>query len=190
MFQYLHSGGCCQRSVEREQPLDSSQVHKNFHKFSQNTLAFCDYSQIKNFLQIPLSGAGSRSRGKPPTIRTTIEVILRKCFYHSALLGEVNKHLDKASPFFLFSLNKIRGKNRKSRCHKGSNKVFSSWWPHQLENWGLDEKPQGPLRGPRVENCRYRHDRRSCKICASCVNFSRKQRDFSHNLRRTSRFTH
>ena len=42
----------------------------------------------------------------------------------------------------------------------------------------------------RVEICRDRHDRRSCKICASCVNFPRKQRDFSHNLRRTSRFTH
>ena len=42
----------------------------------------------------------------------------------------------------------------------------------------------------RVEICCDRHDRRSCKICASCVIFSRKQRDFSHNLRRTSRFTH
>ena len=96
MFQYLHSGGCCQRSVEREQPVDSSQVQRsshNFHKFPQNALTFCDYSQIKHFLKIPLSGAGSRSRGKPPTIRTTIEVILRKCFYYGALLGEVNKHL-------------------------------------------------------------------------------------------------
>ena len=42
----------------------------------------------------------------------------------------------------------------------------------------------------RVEICRDRHDRRSCKICASCVNFSGNQRDFSHNLRRTTRFTH
>ena len=32
----------------------------------------------------------------------------------------------------------------------------------------------------RVEICRNRHDRRSCKICASCVNFPRKQRDFLH----------
>ena len=41
----------------------------------------------------------------------------------------------------------------------------------------------------RVEICRDRHDRRSCKICASCVNFSRKQRNFSHNLHKTTRFT-
>ena len=39
----------------------------------------------------------------------------------------------------------------------------------------------------RVEICRDRHDRRSCKICAICVNFPGKQRDFSHNLRRTRR---
>ena len=37
----------------------------------------------------------------------------------------------------------------------------------------------------RVEICRDRHDGRSCKICASCVNFPGKQLDFSHNLRRT-----
>ena len=42
----------------------------------------------------------------------------------------------------------------------------------------------------RVEICRDRHDRRSCKICASCVIFSGKQRDFLHNLHKTSRFTH
>ena len=41
----------------------------------------------------------------------------------------------------------------------------------------------------RVEICRDRHDRRSCKICASCVNFPGKQRNFSHNLHRTTRFT-
>ena len=41
----------------------------------------------------------------------------------------------------------------------------------------------------RVEICRDRHDRQSCKICVSCVFFSAKQRDFLHNLRRTSRFT-
>ena len=34
----------------------------------------------------------------------------------------------------------------------------------------------------RVEICRDRHDQQSCKICASCVNFPGKQRDFSHNL--------
>ena len=44
--------------------------------------------------------------------------------------------------------------------------------------------------GLRVEICRDRHDRRSCKICANCVNFPRKQGDFLHNLRRTSGFTH
>ena len=42
----------------------------------------------------------------------------------------------------------------------------------------------------RVEICRDRHDRRSCKICSRCVNFPGKQRNFSHNLRRTTRFTH
>ena len=36
----------------------------------------------------------------------------------------------------------------------------------------------------RVEICR---DRRSCKIFPSCVNFPRKQRDFSHNFRRTTK---
>ena len=42
----------------------------------------------------------------------------------------------------------------------------------------------------RVEICRDRHGRRSCKICASCVNFPGNQRNVSHNLRRTTRFTH
>ena len=42
----------------------------------------------------------------------------------------------------------------------------------------------------RVEIYHDRHDRRSCKICASCVNFPRKQRDFSHYLRRATKFTH
>ena len=42
----------------------------------------------------------------------------------------------------------------------------------------------------RVEICRDRHDRRSCKIFANCVNFPGKQRDFMHNLRRSTRFTH
>ena len=42
----------------------------------------------------------------------------------------------------------------------------------------------------RFEICRDRHDRRSCKICASCENFPEKQRNFPHNLPRTKRFTH
>ena len=42
----------------------------------------------------------------------------------------------------------------------------------------------------RVEICRDRHDWRSCKICASCVNFPGKQRDFSYDLPRTTRFAH
>ena len=52
-------------------------------------------------------------------------------------------------------------------------------WAHQLA-----------LIEDRVEICRDRHDRRSCKISANCVNFPIKQRNFSHNLRRTTRFTH
>ena len=44
--------------------------------------------------------------------------------------------------------------------------------------------------GGRVEICRDRRDRRSCKICASRVNFPKKQRNFSHNLRKTTRFTY
>ena len=43
--------------------------------------------------------------------------------------------------------------------------------------------------GYRGEICRDRHDWRSCKICASCVNFPGIQRNFLHNLRRT-RFKH
>merc|ERR1712012_1393773 len=42
----------------------------------------------------------------------------------------------------------------------------------------------------RVEICRDRHDRRSCKICFRCVNLPGKQSDFSLNLRRTTLFTH
>ena len=41
----------------------------------------------------------------------------------------------------------------------------------------------------RVEICRDRHDQRSCKICASCVNFPGKL-FFLHNLRRLTKFTH
>ena len=39
----------------------------------------------------------------------------------------------------------------------------------------------------RVEICR---DRRSCKIFANCVNFPKKQRNFLHHMRRSTRFTH
>ena len=35
-----------------------------------------------------------------------------------------------------------------------------------------------------------RPSRPACKISANCVNFPIKQRNFSHNLRRTTRFTH
>ena len=41
-----------------------------------------------------------------------------------------------------------------------------------------------------VEICRNCHDRRSCKIFANCVNFPGKQRNFLHNMRRSTRFTH
>ena len=42
----------------------------------------------------------------------------------------------------------------------------------------------------RVEICHDRRDWRSCKICASCVNFSRKQNILLYNLHRSTRFTH
>ena len=41
----------------------------------------------------------------------------------------------------------------------------------------------------RVEICCDRHDRRSCKICASCVIFSRKQCAVLQNLRGSAGFT-
>ena len=47
-----------------------------------------------------------------------------------------------------------------------------------------------PTLSYRVEICRDRHDRRSCKICASSVNFPGNQRDVPPNLRRTTRSTH
>ena len=50
--------------------------------------------------------------------------------------------------------------------------------------------PDDDNEGSRVEICRDRHDQRSCKICAICVNFPGKQQDFLHNLHRTTRFTH
>ena len=42
----------------------------------------------------------------------------------------------------------------------------------------------------RVEISRDRHDRRSCKIFANCVNFPGKQCNFLHNMRRSTIFTH
>ena len=42
----------------------------------------------------------------------------------------------------------------------------------------------------RLEICRDRHDRRSCKFFSTCVNFSRKQRVSLQNLRRNMKFTH
>ena len=42
----------------------------------------------------------------------------------------------------------------------------------------------------RVELFRDRHDQWSCEICASCVDFPGKQRNFLHNLHRTTKFTH
>ena len=41
-----------------------------------------------------------------------------------------------------------------------------------------------------VEICRDRHDQRSCKIFVSCVNFSRKQRVFLHNIWKRTRLYH
>ena len=43
------------------------------------------------------------------------------------------------------------------------------------------------IHGDRLEICRDRRDRRSCKIFVSCVNFSRKQRSF---LRILQVYTH
>ena len=42
----------------------------------------------------------------------------------------------------------------------------------------------------RLEICRDRRDRQSCKIFVSCVNFPGKQHNFWHNLRRITKFTH
>ena len=45
------------------------------------------------------------------------------------------------------------------------------------------------IHGDRLEICRDRRDRRSCKIFPSCVNFSRKQRGSLSNLHRNMKFT-
>ena len=44
--------------------------------------------------------------------------------------------------------------------------------------------------GTRVKICCDRYDQLSCKIYASCVNFPGNQCDVSHNLHRTTGFTH
>ena len=68
---------------------------------------------------------------------------------------------------------------------------YNNFVPQTLMKKDLEGfAPQRLMKKDRVEICRDLHDRQSCKICASCVNFPGKQRDFSHNLRRTSRFTH
>ena len=59
-------------------------------------------------------------------------------------------------------------------------KYFGYFWMHLI----------GSQHFGRVEICRDRHDRRSCKICANCVNFPGNQCNVSHNLHRTTRFTH
>ena len=61
------------------------------------------------------------------------------------------------------------------------------WFVTNPKNWlkgGLRFVPS------RVEIFRDRHDRRSCKIFANCVNFPGKQRNFLHHLRRSTRFTY
>ena len=66
-------------------------------------------------------------------------------------------------------------------------------WIVIRSHWNLDFIPCVCCRNlhvTRIEICHDRHDQPSCKICSSCVNFPRKQRDFLHNLRRTTRFTH
>ena len=54
--------------------------------------------------------------------------------------------------------------------------TFGPPWPPL---WPQSWPPSWP---PRLEICRDRRDRRSCKIFVSCVNFSRKQRSFLHIL--------
>ena len=74
----------------------------------------------------------------------------------------------------------------RSRCHEfGKEQALkaSLVWIYRLQ------KKQTLLSACRVVICRDRPDRRSCKICASCVNFPGKQRNFLHNLRRTTGFT-
>ena len=77
-------------------------------------------------------------------------------------------------------------------------KLQSSWTASTLltSSWATPEgdPPSSnqwsrKLELPRVEICRDRHDRQSCKICATCVNFPGKQRDFSHIFCSTTRFS-
>ena len=97
---------------------------------------------------------------------------------------------------------KNENSQKKGRWQKDARLVANGPWPGlhlemvlaQLTSsllWHLAFPTMCQYHSPtRVEICRDRHNRRLCKICASCVNFPGKQRDFSHNLRRTSRFTH
>ena len=71
-------------------------------------------------------------------------------------------------------------------AHLGQSLVASNQWPAAI----VPVTPSELYTNTRVDICRDRHDRRSCKLCSSCVNFPGKQRNFSNNLRTTTRFTH
>ena len=85
-------------------------------------------------------------------------------------------------------INRLREENR--RLKEQLEQVLSLQPDRHSEHDDDDVQDGDGRYKDRVEICRDRHDRRSFKICASCVNFPGKQRNFSHNLRRTSRFTH
>ena len=87
----------------------------------------------------------------------------------------------------------------KSYNHSVKVPLYQSKVPFNVVNINLSKKPEWFLANTwgtvsvvrcRVDICRDRHDRRSCKICASCVNFLGNQRDVSQVLRKTTRFTH
>ena len=65
-----------------------------------------------------------------------------------------------------------------------------TWWVKNKSPEYLCSRRLLSGRATSVEICRDRRDQRSCKICASCVNFPGKQRNFSHKSRRTKRFIH
>ena len=74
----------------------------------------------------------------------------------------------------------------------GSKETGKRWWVVFTNSWEASPIPINVRRGvkkSRVKICHDRCDRQSCKICASCVNFSRKQCAFLQNLHRSSRFT-
>ena len=60
------------------------------------------------------------------------------------------------------------------RGRLGALQTNSSWFP----GFSASQFHNETLPPPRLEICRDRHDRRSCKIFVSCVNFSKKQRGF------------